>query len=261
MTSPILITGGTGSLGSRLVPLLASAGRRVRVLSRGEHADAGPVEYVRGDLETGEGLAEAVLGIETVVHGAGSAKRDALKARNLLHALAAEATATHIVYISVVGADTTPVRSAMDRAALGYFEQKHLAERAIVESGIPWSVLRATQFHEFFAALGDLGDRMPVVPSFAGFRYQPVDARDVAERLRDLALGAPTLSVEEIGGPRVYPMEELLRGYLRARGLRRPVIPLHIAGAAARAQRAGANLTPDHATGSGTWEEYLGRIG
>ena len=213
-----------------------------------------------GDLETGAGIDAAVAGVEIVVHGAGSAKGDAAKADTLVAALQREGAARHLLYMSVVGADTTPVVSSIDRSTLGYFEAKHKAELSVVESGIPFTILRATQFHSFFVAIVELGLRLPFVPSFAGFRYQPVDVRDVAERLAELTLGQPAGVVDDMGGPRVYPMNDLLRDYLRAIGRRRLVIPMRVPGGAARAQRAGANLARDHATGTRTWEEFIAEV-
>ena len=260
MADPILITGGTGNLGSALVPRLLDAGRTVRILSRSAHPDTEGVEYVVGDLETGVGIDAAVAGAEIVVHGAGSAKGDAAKAGTLVAALRRAGTARHLLYMSVVGADTTPVVSGVDRSTLGYFEAKRKAELSVAGSGIPFTTLRATQFHSFFVAIVELGLKLPFVPSFAGFRYQPVDVRDVAERLAELTLAEPTGLVDEIGGPSVYPMEDLLRQYLRATGRRRPVVPMRIPGGAAKAQRAGANLALDHATGTRTWEEFLAGV-
>ena len=260
MNNPILVTGGTGTLGSALVPRLLAAGRTVRILSRSARPNTDGIEYVVGDLETGDGIDAAVTGVETIVHGAGSAKRDAVKAANLVAALQRAGVARHLLYISVVGADTTPVTSSVDRSTLGYFEQKRLAEVSVAESGIPFSTLRATQFHSFFVAIAELGLTLPFVPSFAGFRFQPVDVRDVAERLGELTLAEPSGRADEIGGPRVYPMEDLLRDYLRAIGRRRLVVPMRLPGGAAKAQRAGANLTPDHATGKRTWEEFLADV-
>ena len=87
--------------------------------------------------------------------------------------------------------------------------------------------------------------KLPVIPVPAGFRFQPVDAGEVAARLVELALGAPAGLVPDIAGPRVYPMAELLRGYLRAtRQARRADLPVRLPGKAARAFRAGANLAP-----------------
>ncbi len=260
MVNPILITGGTGNLGSALVPRLVAAGRTVRILSRFAHPSADGIEYAFGDLETGAGVEAAVAGVEVIVHGAGSAKGDAAKAENLVASLQRVGVAKHLLYLSVVGADTTPVVSSIDRSTLGYFEQKRKAELSIAGSGIPFTTLRATQFHSFFVAIVELGLKLPFVPSFAGFRYQPVDVRDVAERLAALTLGAPAGLADDIAGPRVYPMEELLRDYLRAIGRRRLVIPMRIPGGAAKAQRAGANLALDHATGMRTWEEFLAGV-
>jgi uncharacterized protein YbjT (DUF2867 family) len=260
MVNPILVTGGTGTLGSALVPRLVAAGRQVRILSRSARPNTQGIDYAVGDLETGEGLDAAVAGAEIVVHGAGSAKGDAAKADNLIAALRRAGVARHLLYLSVVGADTTPVVSSIDRSALGYFEAKRQAELSVAGSGIPFTTLRATQFHSFFVATVELGLKLPFVPSFAGFRYQPVDVRDVAERLAQLTVLEPVGLVDEIGGPQVYPMEDLLRSYLRAIDRKRFVVPMRIPGGAAQAQREGANLTPDHATGKGTWEEFIARI-
>ena len=261
MELPILLTGGTGTLGRELLPRLLGAGRTVRVLSRtagaGWAGGSTGVEPVIGDLSTGEGLDAAVAGIETVIHAAGSAKGDAAKAARLVDALQRAGTARHLLYISVVGADTTPFEGRIDRATLGYFEEKRQGELAVSGAGIPWTILRATQFHDFIAAFADMGMKLPVMPSFAVFRYQPVDVRDVAERLVELALGKPAGMVPAIGGPGVFPMEELLKGYLRAVGRRRLVLPVHIPGKAAKAQRNGANLACDRAVGVRTWAGFL----
>jgi uncharacterized protein YbjT (DUF2867 family) len=260
VVNPILVTGGTGTLGSALVPRLLAAGHTVRILSRSGHSNSDAIEYVVGDLETGSGVDAAVAGVEIVVHGAGSAKGDAAKAENLVSALQRAGTAEHLLYMSVVGADTTPVVSSVDRSTLGYFEEKRRAELSVAGSGIPFTTLRATQFHSFFVAIVELGLKLPFVPSFAGFRYQPVDVRDVAERLAQLTLEKPSALVDEIGGPAVYPMQDLLNDYLRATGRRRLVVPMRIPGGAAKAQRAGANLTLEHATGKRTWEEFIAGV-
>lgn len=119
MTSSILLTGGTGTLGRLVTPLLRDAGCNVRVLSRGSHESGDGIEFVTGDLATGDGIEAAVDGVETIVHCAGSAKGDEDKARNLVRA-ASTVGAQHLVYISVVGAERIPVVSGVDRAMFGY---------------------------------------------------------------------------------------------------------------------------------------------
>ena len=261
MTAPVLVTGGTGTLGRLLVPRLQSAGGAVRVLSRHPHDAADGVEYAVGDLATGEGIEAAVAGVETIVHCAGSAKGDEIKTRNLVRA-ARSAGATHLVYISVVGADRVPVVSGVDRAMFGYFGSKLAAERIVADSGVPFTTLRATQFHDLVLIAAQLLVKLPVMLSFAGVRFQPIDARDVADRLAELAAGPPAGRVADMGGPRIYPMADLLRDYLRATHRRRFILPVRQPGRAAGAYRDGANLAPDHAVGHRTWEDFLAeRVG
>jgi uncharacterized protein YbjT (DUF2867 family) len=165
------------------------------------------------------------------------------------------------VYISVVGADRIPIVSGVDRAMFGYFGSKLAAERIVAESGLPWTTLRATQFYDLILDLilmvARQMARLPVIPVPAGFRFQPVDAGEVAARLVELALGTPAGLVPDMAGPRVYEMAELLRGYLRASYRHRLLVPLWLPGKGARAFRAGANLAPDRAVGRRTWEDFL----
>jgi uncharacterized protein YbjT (DUF2867 family) len=252
----ILVTGGTGTLGRQVVPRLQDAGCQVRVLSRGSRKGAEGLEFVTGDLATGEGIDAAVAGTEIIVHLAGSAKGDEVKARHLVRA-ASRAGARHLVYISVVGADRIPVVSPIDRAMFGYFAAKRAAEQVIADAGPPWTTLRATQFHDLTLLTVRQLARLPVLPVPAGFRFQPIDAGEVAARLVKLALGAPAGLVPDLGGPRVYELAELVRSYLRATHRHRPILPVWTPGAAARALRAGANLAPDRAVGHRTWEDFL----
>ncbi|GAA0948016.1 SDR family oxidoreductase [Nonomuraea longicatena] len=257
MNTPILLTGGTGTLGRRVVPLLLEAGCDVRVLTRGGYDPRPGVEYVTGDISTGDGLDEAVKGVGTIVHCAGSAKGDDVKARNLIQAATREGS-PHLVYISVVGADRVPVVSGVDRAMFGYFAAKREAERLVAGSGLPWTTLRATQFHEWcLTVLGQLAKTPVVLPTWAKVRFQPVDSGEVAARLAELALGAPAGLVPDLGGPKVHKMEDLARDYLDAAGKNRRIVPMRTPGRAAAAFREGANLAPEHAVGKGTWEDFL----
>jgi uncharacterized protein YbjT (DUF2867 family) len=248
MTSPILVTGGTGTLGRHVVPRLREAGCDVRVLSRHSHESKDGIEYVACDLLKGEGIEHAIGESKIILHLAGAAKGDDKAAENLMQA-AARAGVRHCVYISVIGADRVP---------LGYFKSKLGAERAVADSGLPWTTLRAAQFHDLVLNVVQKMSKLPVVPVPSGLRFQPVDSAEVAARLVEVTLGEPAGLVPDLPGPKVYQMGELVRGYLRARGKRRPMMPVPLPGKAGRAYRAGENLSLEGAmTGKRTWEEFL----
>ena len=248
MVSPVLITGGTGLLGRLVTPLLRDAGGEVKILSRHSRRSEHGIEYVTGDLLSNEGIEPAVDGVETIVHLAGATNGDAEATQNLVRA-ASQAGVHHLLYISVVGADRVP---------LGWFASKLGAERAVADSGLPWTTLRAAQFHDLVLNVVQKMAKLPVMPVPGGLRFQPVDSRDVAARLVELALAEPAGRVSDLVGPHVYDMAELSRGYLQTRGKHRLMIPVRIPGKAGRAYRAGDNLTLTGASvGTRTWEEFL----
>jgi uncharacterized protein YbjT (DUF2867 family) len=248
MNAPILVTGGTGTLGGHVIPLLQVAGQDLRVLSRRSREPREGVEYVPGDLLTGEGIDPAVAGVSTVLHLAGGPKGDDEATRTLVQA-AARAGVRHLVYISVIGADTVP---------LGYFRAKLGAERAVADSGLPWTVLRAAQFHDLVLTVAEKMAKLPVVPVPGGLRFQPVDSREVAARLVELTLGRPAGRVPDLAGPQVYGLGDLVGGYLQALGKRRAMLPVRMPGKAGRTYRAGLNLSLEGVdVGSRSWEEFL----
>jgi uncharacterized protein YbjT (DUF2867 family) len=214
------------------------------------------VEYVSVDLSTGEGVDSAVAGTEVILHLAGSSKGDEVKTQHVVDA-AKRADVKHLIYISVVGADRVPMASAVDRMMFGYFGSKAASERLVAESGLPWTTLRATQFHDLTLLTARGMAKMPVVPVPSGFKFQPIDADEVAARLVELALDEPAGLVPEIGGPQVYAMSDLVRSYLQASGKHRPIVPVKLPGRAARAFLDGANLNTERAVGQRTWEDFL----
>lgn len=249
MAPPILVTGGTGTLGTHVVPLLRAAAQPVRVLSRREHPPGDGVSYVTGDLLSGEGVDRAVEGVATVLHLAGGPKGDDEATRRLVEA-AARADVQHLVSVSVVGADTVPV---------GWLRSKGAAEQAIVDSGIPWTTLRAAQFHDLVLTVLQKMATLPLVPVPGGLRFEPVDSREVADRLVALTLDAPAGRVPDLVGPRVYGTAELVRSYLDATGRHRLTVPVRMPGKAGRAYRAGENLARrrEATVGVRTWEDFL----
>ncbi|UXY26360.1 SDR family oxidoreductase [Streptomyces sp. HUAS TT20] len=237
----ILVTGGTGTLGRLVVERLRAGGHEVRVLSR--HTQPYAVDLREG----GSGLDTAVAGVDTVVHCASSPKGDEAAARNLI-AAARRAGVGHLVHISIVG---------IDRVPLGYYKSKLAVERLVEESGLGWTVLRATQFHDLPVQLFQALAKPPVMLLPAGISDQPIEVAEVADRLAELAAGAPAGRVADMGGPEVRTLDSLARAYLKATGRRRPVVSLPLPGRTARAFRGGGHLTPARAVGKGTFEEYL----
>lgn len=248
MANPILVTGGTGDLGREVVRRLAAEDRRVRVMSRRPRPADVRHEWARCDLKTGDGLVEAVDGVSAIIHCASTLGRgDEQVTRNLVEA-AKRAGDPHVVYISIVGIDVI---------RFFYYNEKLASEKVIEESGLPWTVLRATQFHELVARASSAQRRLPVTIMPSGFRFQPVSTGDVADRLVALASGEPSGRVADMGGPEVRSARDLAEAYQRSVGRRKPIVSLWVPGKAARAFRAGGNLTPENATGVGTFEEFL----
>lgn len=245
MDGRILVTGGTGTIGRRLVPLLEERGAAVRVLTR--HVAEGAADHVVGDVMTGAGLDAAMTGAEAVVHLAGGAKGDDVAAANVT-AAAERAGVRHILTLSVVGAGRMPI---------GYFRAKEQVEAIFAASAVPSTVLRAAQVHQLVLRMAAGMMKLPVAPA-PRIRFEPVDAAEVAERLAELASGSPVGLAGEIAGPEVLEAEELLRRYADARGLRRRFVRFGLPGKVGAAYRADANLAGAAARrGRITWAEFL----
>jgi uncharacterized protein YbjT (DUF2867 family) len=238
MTKTILVTGGTGRLGALVAGLLRRDGHDVRVASRSKGDGLFTVDW-----KTGDGLAAAVTGVDVIVHCA-SAFGDTGLDRELV---AAAADVPHLVYISIVGVDRIPFR---------YYRTKLAAERVIERSGVPYTILRTTQFHDLIRVVFAASARLPLM-FVPGLAFQPVDVSEVAERLVRLAVGPPAGHVPVMGGPLVQSAEDLARTYLRVTGCRRVVVPVRLPGKAFRAFRAGCHHVPDHADGRITFAQYL----
>ncbi|WP_225635306.1 SDR family oxidoreductase [Streptomyces solaniscabiei] len=238
----ILVTGGTGTLGRLVTERLRTDGHEVRVLSR--HAQPYAVDLRKG----GGGLDAALDGVDTVVHCASTQTGGDERAAVNLLAAARRAGVRHLVYISIVGVDRVP---------LGYYRTKLAVERLVEASGLGWTVLRTTQFHDLLVRLFLGLAKPPVMLVPAKVADQPVEVREVADRLAELAAGEPAGWVPDLGGPQVRSFESLARAYLAATGRRRTVVNVPLAGKTYRAFRSGGHLAPDRALGKGTFEEYL----
>lgn len=240
----ILVTGGTGTLGRLVTGRLRADGHEVRVLSR--HSEPYAVDLRRG----GPALDAALADVDTVVHCASSPNGGDEKAAARLIPAARRAGVAHLVYISIVGVDRVP---------LPYYRAKLAVERRIEESGIGWTVLRATQFHDLMATVLSKLTAPPLALLPAALSDQPIEVAEVADRLAELALMAPSGRVPDLGGPEIRSVPSLARAYLNATGRHRRLLEVPLFGRTYGAFRAGGHLAPEHAVGKGTFEEYLAR--
>lgn len=247
MTELTVVTGGTGTLGRPVVDGLLQTGSAVRVASRGACPDRdlayqwAQVDY-RSEASTQAALADA----GTVVHCANSVRR--VLDDQVVRA-AVRAGVDHFVYISIVGIDQIPFR---------YYRNKLATERQLEASGMPYTILRATQFHDLAYQLVAALTKAWIAPLPAGWRVQPVEVGEVADRLVALARQPAAGRVPDFGGPEVRTLPELAASYRSSIGRSpRRVLALPFPGATSAALRHGANLTPDHAVGRVTFEQYL----
>ncbi|MEW2118821.1 SDR family oxidoreductase [Streptomyces sp. NPDC005474] len=208
----IVVIGGTGLIGSKLVVKLNEHGH--------EAVAASPNTGV--NTLTGEGLAEVLKGASVVVDVSNSPSFEdkpvmdffRTSTTNLLKA-EIEAGVTHHVALFVVGTQRLQ--------ASGYFRAKQVQEELIRESGIPYSIVHATQFFEFVSAIADLsteGDTVRAAP----VKFRPIHSDDVAAAVGRTAVGTPVNGVVEIAGPDLFQLDELLREVLAARNDPRTVV-------------------------------------
>jgi len=214
------------------------------------------VSHVVADLTTGAGLTESVADIEAIVHLASDSRNaravDVEGTQRLLE-VARAARVKHLLYCSIVGIDRIPFR---------YYECKLEAERLIAESGVPFSILRATQFHSFVALLLNEASRYPfIMPIPSGFFVQSVAIEEVAVRLCRAVDEGPNGMLRDFGGPEVLPVEEVATTWTA--GMRPWVgpwpVPIFLPGKVAEAFRAGYNTCPDGERGTETWRDWLRR--
>jgi uncharacterized protein YbjT (DUF2867 family) len=223
----IAIAGGTGTIGRRIAAVLSGDGHEVRALSR--HA----AQY-RVDLTTGAGLETALEGCEVVIdasNGPSSRKARAVLvdgSRRLLEA-GCSAGVRHHVCMSIVGIEDVP---------MAYYRVKLDQERVVESAGVPWTIVRSTQFHDLLGALLAAAGRRHVLP-VGGAKFQPVHVEDAAGAIAAVATGAPRQARTTIGGPEVHDLRSLSRMWREATGRRAIELPIPLPGKLGRALRAG----------------------
>lgn len=243
--STVLVTGGTGALGRHVVTALHERGDEVRVLSRRPGAGT----HV-GDLASGAGVAEAVRGAELIVHAASDYRRrfgkiDITQTQQLL---AAASDSQHLLYVSIVGIDSIPY---------AYYRHKLECEQLVSSSGVPYTILRATQFHELLAWPLRASARLPVAALPLDFRFQSVAAVEVGQQAAELVHAAPRHGKLDFGGPEVLTLGQMAGLWRTERGRPRRLMRLPVPGKVGRAFREGRNTCPERAEGRQTWAQFV----
>jgi uncharacterized protein YbjT (DUF2867 family) len=240
----IAVAGGTGKTGRKIVDHLRNQGHQPVILARAHGVD----------LLQNSGIDAALDGAEAIIDVTDFATMNAKKARaafgaastNLL-AAAERLGVRHHVALSIIG---------VDRAPTGYYQGKLRQEELVKAGGVPWTILRAAQFHEFAAqVLAQFPGPVALVPKM---RSQPIAVDEVAAHLAGLGTGEAQQMAPELAGPRVESVVDMARQLIRRRGQHRPVIPLRLPGAAGKAMAGGALLpTQPGPRGQQTYAEWL----
>ena len=255
--STILVTGATGHLGGEVVRQLLDRGHSVRAYTRQSNPSVpAEVKVYQGEIREGSGLDEATKGVDAIIHCAtlfdpGFAT-DREGTRNLIEAAKANGS-PHLVYISIAGIDHSP---------FSLFQAKLSVERIIEQSGLPWSILRATQFPYFVLGLITSGEdeKTSTITIPAGSRFQPIDISEVAQALVTLAEQEAAGHVPDIGGPEVLTLEEMTQTYQRIfhkHNVVRSETAEVLSGEYYDACRDDDKLVPDRAVGHINWENFL----
>lgn len=249
----ILVTGGTGDLGKEVVQQLLNLNHKVYVLtSRQDPLLPAACEVVKANLVTGEGLKKAAKEADIIIHCASNAKDpknvDEEGTKNLLRVIGKNRV-QHFIYISIVG---------IDKSIFPYYLVKARVEKMIQSSGVPFTVLRATQFHSFvlkMIGLFSLENGSMIVPK--GIRFQPVDVKEVAARLVRISQQHPAGMLPDMGGPEVLTIEQMVQDYLKSCRRTETMQLSDASNERYELFRSGINLCPSNAYGKITWRTFL----
>jgi uncharacterized protein YbjT (DUF2867 family) len=246
----IAILGGSGVLGNAVTANAISAGHTVVTASRHPRAPlpAGATAAV-ADVTTGEGLAAAFAGADAVIEATNAQQgaRDVLVGgtQRVLEAARA-AGVRHFVGISIVGIDDAP---------LPYYGVKREQEKVVQAGRVPWSLLRATQFHDLVPRY--VRPKLGIVAVPRGMRLQPIDVGEVAALLVRAAESGPQKRMPDVGGPEIADIVALARAWRAAHGEHSWIVPVPVPGATGKYLRSGKMCAPDRAVGKVTFGQWL----
>lgn len=248
----IVVTGGTGTLGRNVVSQLLARNCDVHVLSSQDSPIVpDEVKVIKGNLVTGEGL-QNLQDANVIIHCASNPKdpesTDVAGTGNLLKVLE-KAKIDHLINVSIVGADKTDYR---------YYKAKIAVENLVSASGIPFTTLRATQFHDLVLNMirsFEINNGSILIP--AGMRFQSIDVNEVGLRLAELIEKQPSGLLPDMGGPEVLTIEEMVKIWVDISGQQYSIRAEQIEGPRYDLFRSGVNLCSEHKYGSNTWREFL----
>ncbi|MGV8093151.1 MAG: SDR family oxidoreductase [Mangrovibacterium sp.] len=250
----VLITGGTGTLGREIINQLTRNDFQISVLSSKDKPELPKtVEVLKGDLTDPASLPNAISEAEVILHCASNPMNpkvvDVTGTRNLIKAIKPNRL-KHFIYISIVG---------VDQSDYPYYQAKYEVEKMIIASGLPYSILRATQFHDLvlhrLIVPADQSNNLQIVIP-ANMRFQSIDIREVTGKIKELLDHGPVNSTISIGGPEIFTLEEMTQIYLNVFGKQKK-IKCNPEDQSFASFKSGINLCSDQRYGQITWEEYL----
>ena len=249
----IIVTGGTGTLGREIVRQLLEQHYPVTILTSRRKPDV-PLgaDIAAADVTDKTSLNNTIAGTNILIHCASNAQNfravDIEGTKNLLAALRKKHF-LHFIYISIAG---------VERSRYPYYLAKRETEEIIRQSGFPFSIVRATQFHNFVLERiikPSESENSSILSVPKGLRFQSIDSKDVADKTIELMKNSPTNSIITIAGPEILTIEEMAQTYLNISRWNGKVHPIE--NDMYSLFKTGVNLYPEFAAGKITWEQFL----
>ena len=248
----ILITGASGTLGKELCKVLSENSTPYIALSRTEMDIPPPARWLYADLNTSDGLENLPSNIDTVFHLASNASNknsasDPELTNNILK-FSRRVNVSHFIYMSIVGIDKIPYP---------YYEQKLLSENLVISGNLPFTIFRATQFHQLIDFFLSNSLKFPIALLPKKFKFQPIDPKSAAVKLFEISQNNPVNGIINLGGPEILTYGEMYMDWLKAKQRKAFVINLPLPGKRSKAFINGYNTCAEKDSHGITWKEYL----
>ncbi|WP_075618472.1 SDR family oxidoreductase [Paenisporosarcina indica] len=246
----ILVTGSTGLLGSALLNQLSSSAYKIKITSRSKREQSAPFEWVYSDLLSGDGIEEAVKGVDVIIHAATSPLKNSriVEVSGFGEFLGKIQHIKHFIYPSIVGIDEIPFK---------YYKLKYEAEDLLKNSSIPHTIVRATQFHNFVekSFLSKPLFKRYIVPG--NMKFQSVDVSEFANHLIGLVDKGPQGRTDDFGGPDILTLREMAELKIRINNETNKVQTFSLPGELYKSFKNGKNTNDNQKMGKITFEDYL----